>query len=342
MRPDASGPKTRLSGRRRASAAASAARRRGRPRPRRPRARSCRRRRRSPTPPRRRLAARARPVEHVPRAVGERPRLRLDRARAAGSTSHSVRRPMFFMARQAAATLAGARRPHEHDLDAREVHGPASLRPSRYNRGHEPPRRASPLGEAPPPPSPPASRALLSALVARRLGRPDGRPRPPGLVLLSGGPRRRPRRTTAPRRQWRGIYYRGDKIGFSVGQTTPDRDGYEMREDGRLQMTLLGSDIAGAPAQPARRSTGPSTSAPSRSPSTPAPARPRSAGTLEGTRLDAHHPHALGRAPRDAGARRAARALPEPPARARRARAPGRARRCRSRSSTPRRCATPR
>jgi transglutaminase-like putative cysteine protease len=41
--------------------------------------------------------------------------------------------------------------------------------------------------------------------------------------------------------QWRGIYYRGDKIGFSVGQTTPTPSGYEIREDGRLQMTLLGS-----------------------------------------------------------------------------------------------------
>jgi transglutaminase-like putative cysteine protease len=41
--------------------------------------------------------------------------------------------------------------------------------------------------------------------------------------------------------QWRGIYYRGDKIGFSVGQTTPTAAGYEIREDGRLQMALLGS-----------------------------------------------------------------------------------------------------
>jgi transglutaminase-like putative cysteine protease len=40
---------------------------------------------------------------------------------------------------------------------------------------------------------------------------------------------------------WRGIYYRGDKIGFSVGQTTPTEAGYEIREDGRLQMSLLGA-----------------------------------------------------------------------------------------------------
>jgi len=44
--------------------------------------------------------------------------------------------------------------------------------------------------------------------------------------------------------QWRGIYYRGDKIGFSVGQTTPTDSGYEMKEDGRLQMTLLGSSAS--------------------------------------------------------------------------------------------------
>jgi transglutaminase-like putative cysteine protease len=43
---------------------------------------------------------------------------------------------------------------------------------------------------------------------------------------------------------WKGVYYRGDKIGFSVGQTTPTDDGYEIREDGRLQMTLLGASTA--------------------------------------------------------------------------------------------------
>jgi transglutaminase-like putative cysteine protease len=43
--------------------------------------------------------------------------------------------------------------------------------------------------------------------------------------------------------QWRGIYYRGDKIGFSVGQTTPTEAGYEIREDSRMQLILLGSDI---------------------------------------------------------------------------------------------------
>ena len=44
--------------------------------------------------------------------------------------------------------------------------------------------------------------------------------------------------------QWRGVYYRGEKIGFSVSQTTPTPTGYEMREDGKLQMTLLGSTSA--------------------------------------------------------------------------------------------------
>jgi transglutaminase-like putative cysteine protease len=41
--------------------------------------------------------------------------------------------------------------------------------------------------------------------------------------------------------QWRGIYYRGEKVGFSVGQTTPHAGGYELQEDGQLQMALLGS-----------------------------------------------------------------------------------------------------
>jgi Transglutaminase-like superfamily len=44
--------------------------------------------------------------------------------------------------------------------------------------------------------------------------------------------------------QWRGIYYRGDKIGFSVGQTTPRAGGYEIREDARLQMNLVGATTA--------------------------------------------------------------------------------------------------
>jgi transglutaminase-like putative cysteine protease len=47
-----------------------------------------------------------------------------------------------------------------------------------------------------------------------------------------------------PAAHWSGIYYRGDKIGFSVAQTTPTDTGYEMREDGRLQMALLGSTTA--------------------------------------------------------------------------------------------------
>ena len=44
--------------------------------------------------------------------------------------------------------------------------------------------------------------------------------------------------------QWKGVYSRGDKIGFMVGQTVPTADGYELQEDGRLQMTLLGATSA--------------------------------------------------------------------------------------------------
>jgi transglutaminase-like putative cysteine protease len=44
--------------------------------------------------------------------------------------------------------------------------------------------------------------------------------------------------------QWRGVYSRGDKIGFMVGQTVPTANGYELQEDGRLQMTLLGATSA--------------------------------------------------------------------------------------------------
>jgi transglutaminase-like putative cysteine protease len=44
--------------------------------------------------------------------------------------------------------------------------------------------------------------------------------------------------------QWRGVYSRGDKIGFMVGQTVPTADGYDIQEDGRIQMTLLGATSA--------------------------------------------------------------------------------------------------
>ncbi|HEY3043380.1 MAG TPA: transglutaminase-like domain-containing protein [Vicinamibacterales bacterium] len=43
---------------------------------------------------------------------------------------------------------------------------------------------------------------------------------------------------------WRGVYYRGEKIGFTVSQTLPKGDGFELDEDGRLQMSLLGATTA--------------------------------------------------------------------------------------------------
>ena len=47
--------------------------------------------------------------------------------------------------------------------------------------------------------------------------------------------------------QWRGVYYRGEKLGFTVSQTVPvidgegDEQGFELQEDGQLQMALLGA-----------------------------------------------------------------------------------------------------
>ncbi len=43
---------------------------------------------------------------------------------------------------------------------------------------------------------------------------------------------------------WHGVYYRGEKIGFTVSQTVPKDDGFELEEDGRLQMSLLGATTA--------------------------------------------------------------------------------------------------
>jgi hypothetical protein len=44
--------------------------------------------------------------------------------------------------------------------------------------------------------------------------------------------------------EWRGVYYRGEKIGFTVSQTLTTSDGFELQEDGRLQMSLLGATTA--------------------------------------------------------------------------------------------------
>jgi transglutaminase-like putative cysteine protease len=45
---------------------------------------------------------------------------------------------------------------------------------------------------------------------------------------------------------WRGVYYRGEKLGFTVSQVVRTDEGFELQEDGRLQMTLLGSTSAAA------------------------------------------------------------------------------------------------
>lgn len=41
--------------------------------------------------------------------------------------------------------------------------------------------------------------------------------------------------------QWQGVYYRGEKIGFTVRQTVSTPNGFELQEQGRLQMSLLGA-----------------------------------------------------------------------------------------------------
>lgn len=46
--------------------------------------------------------------------------------------------------------------------------------------------------------------------------------------------------------EWRGVYYRGEKVGFTVGQIVPIEGGFELQEDGRLQMSLLGATTPAA------------------------------------------------------------------------------------------------
>jgi len=49
-----------------------------------------------------------------------------------------------------------------------------------------------------------------------------------------------------PTAVWHGVYYRGEKIGFIVRQTTRTEDGFELTEEGQLQMSLLGATTAAA------------------------------------------------------------------------------------------------
>ncbi len=166
----------------------------------------------------------------------------------------------------------------------------------------------------------PLARAPLGAR-AGRVGGADGSPRAAGLVLLSGGPGGGPRalrllgpvaRDLLPRRQDRllGRPDDADRDRLRDPRGRPAADGpprlHGVRPAGepghggpllRPPRLLLLARPGDRPDRGPRHDRG------------PAP-RPR-------------HPHLLGRAPRDAGARRAARALPESPASARRARAPG-------------------
>jgi hypothetical protein len=143
---------------------------------------------------------------------------------------------MFFIARQAAATLAG-RRGRTSTISTRE--GSTSARV--YNERDEPRGRADGVRLLRPLPAPAAR--LLSALAVlawllqmAALARRAFSSTPLALAadLASYGSSAR----------WRGIYYRGDKIGFSVGQTAPLEHGYEIREDARLRMTLVGVETA--------------------------------------------------------------------------------------------------
>ena len=49
-----------------------------------------------------------------------------------------------------------------------------------------------------------------------------------------------------PTATWRGVYYRGEKIGFTVSQTVRTETGFELQEDARLELVLLGSTSAAA------------------------------------------------------------------------------------------------
>jgi transglutaminase-like putative cysteine protease len=74
--------------------------------------------------------------------------------------------------------------------------------------------------------------AAMAALVAQSYGR--GQPATLATDLARYG----------SAATWRGIYYRGEKIGFTVSQTLATDEGFDLEETGRLQMSLLGATTA--------------------------------------------------------------------------------------------------
>ena len=46
------------------------------------------------------------------------------------------------------------------------------------------------------------------------------------------------------RARWSGVYYRGEKIGFSVNQVTERPGGFKLQEDGQMLLTLMGASTA--------------------------------------------------------------------------------------------------
>ena len=191
---------------------------------------------------------------------------------------------MFFIARQAAATLAGRAGRTSTTSTRDEVHGQRrSLPPGEAAiiDGMAPATR-EPARERSCVPCPARLARVLSALVlvawVGQMGLLVRRAWSSSSVALAAD-----LAAYGPSAQWRGIYYRGEKIGFSVGQTTPDRGRLRDPRGRPAADDAARRDDRGPPQQPGARSTAPSTSGASRSPSTRAPGPTEVSGTLDGT-----------------------------------------------------------
>ena len=241
VRPLASGPKTRA--RRPPPARAPASR--GQP-PRRPGLRHGR----GPRCPRRASApgdglAQRGPghggVEHVPGAVGERPRLGLVEARGRLRRGQGARGPCSSWRGRPRRRWPARAGPHEHDVDAAEVHGRASLTFILTREWPASPRVSS-FDESLPAASP---RAVARPVRPRRpgLAGADGPPLPldPG---LHDQPRQRPVALRIRPRSGGASTRAATRSASWSARPCPPRDGYEIQEDGRLQMTLLGATSA--------------------------------------------------------------------------------------------------
>ena len=167
--------------------------------------------RRCPRPPRAGSARDARAVEHVPGAVGQRARRRRRRGPAAADQPQRPRAPCSSWRGTPRPRWPAARgRTSTTSTRVRDPCGPRvyNARPMSLRGRADRVRLLRPL---PAPARAPLSRPASSSAWVAQMGVLAPPRLPPGAARDAG---RRPRALRQLGAQWKGIYYRGEKIGF--------------------------------------------------------------------------------------------------------------------------------